>query len=194
MNYLAHLALSGNNESLIIGNFIGDSMQGIPLNSFDHEIQKGIKLHRFIDHFTDHHPSFIAAKRIFSSSYDKYSGVLIDIFFDHFLAIHFNVYFEINLQSFADHCYRIIQKKHDILPERAKAFFDYMISHNILFEYKELNSIKFVLDGLYHRIKGVVPIYESFELFKEKYQEIENLFLYFFPELKKESEQFILNL
>ncbi|MFN6039651.1 MAG: ACP phosphodiesterase, partial [Bacteroidota bacterium] len=151
MNYLAHLALSGNNEGVIIGNFIGDSLKGVKIENYSEEIKKGIKLHRFIDDFTDHHAIFIETKKIFSPIYDKYSAVLVDIFFDHFLATNFNLYHEVDLQKFSFNCYDLILKYYEILPEDAKRFYHYMKKYNILYEYKNLDSLKFVLEGLHER-------------------------------------------
>ena len=62
MNYLAHLYLSSGNKDLMIGNFIADHVKGNAINNFSDEIISGIKLHRLIDDFTDHHP--IVEKRV----------------------------------------------------------------------------------------------------------------------------------
>ena len=193
MNYLAHLCLSGNNEGVIIGNFIGDSLKGIKSTTYSKEIQRGIQLHRFIDHYTDHHSDFLTSKRIFSGQFDKYSGVLIDIFFDHFLAINFKFYFNTDLQHFADKCYSIILKNIEIIPPRAKDFYYYMVKNNILFEYKNPESIKMVLNGITHRINFLFPLNQSYDIFLKHYEEIGNHFNSFFPDLKIETEKCLSN-
>ncbi|MFN5459497.1 MAG: ACP phosphodiesterase, partial [Bacteroidota bacterium] len=165
MNYLAHLALSGKNEEIIIGNYIGDSLKGIQIENFPIQIQKGIKLHRLIDVFTDRHPEFLSAKRIFTPDFHKFSGVLVDIFFDHFLAVNFNKFHSIELQLFASECYDVIQKNYSLLPDNAKRFYHYMVDKNILFEYKNTNSIKMVLEGIYHRINFLIPVVDSHQVF-----------------------------
>ena len=90
MNYLAHSYLSFQQPDLIIGNFIADSIQGNRFEGLTDGIIKGISLHRKIDVFTDSHPIFLTSKHRFSKDFDKYSGVLMDIIYDHYLAKNFN--------------------------------------------------------------------------------------------------------
>lgn len=71
MNYLAHFALSGTEEEIIVGNYIGDSLRGVNTKNFSERVQMGIKLHRFIDDYTDHHPVFILAKKCFSGEFEN---------------------------------------------------------------------------------------------------------------------------
>lgn len=92
MNYLAHLYLSGNDHQLMVGNFIGDAVKGSLYEQFPGRIREGILLHRQIDTYTDNHPKIRQAKSYFSKSYGKYSGVVVDVLFDHFLASNWNKY------------------------------------------------------------------------------------------------------
>ncbi|MBC7862821.1 MAG: DUF479 domain-containing protein [Bacteroidia bacterium] len=190
MNYLAHLALSGNNEETMIGNYMGDSLRGIDIHTFSTGIQNGIKLHRFIDDFTDHHPVFISAKKYFTKKFDKYSGTLVDVCFDHFLAKNFSHFYSEDLKNFAQRNYAEIGKNYSILPDKAKGFYNYMTEHNILYGYSEKENIKKVLQGLTYRIKRKVLLYEGYEIFIDKYNDLEKLFLEFYPLLKTGSEKF----
>jgi acyl carrier protein phosphodiesterase len=193
MNYLAHLSLSGNDGQIMAGNFIGDSMRGIDLHSFPPHIQKGIHLHRFIDDFTDHHQEFIKAKKYFSVEFDKYrySGALVDIFFDHFLATHFSRYFKGDLQEFAYHCYTILGQHYFIFPEKAKHFFQYMVQNNILFNYSRTEGIEKVLEGMTYRINEKALLFNAFPIFLSHYRELEKHFENFFPELMHACADFL---
>ena len=71
MNYLAHLVLSGKNEEVLFGNFIADAVKGKSYLTWSKNIQKGILLHRFIDHYTDTNPHYFAGKRRFYEKFPK---------------------------------------------------------------------------------------------------------------------------
>ena len=75
MNYLGHIFLSGEDEQLLVGNFIGDYVKGTQYQHYPHKMQKGIILHRSIDHYTDQNPHWIAIKRLLSPIYKRYAGV-----------------------------------------------------------------------------------------------------------------------
>ena len=96
MNYLAHALFSNNEPNLLIGNFIADHLRGNDFTNYPTEIINGIYLHRKIDTFTDNHESFKASKRVFYDGYARYSGILIDIYSDHFLAKNFERYSELS--------------------------------------------------------------------------------------------------
>ena len=80
MNYLAHAFLSNNDSNLLIGNFIADHLRGNDFKNYSPQIIEGIHLHRKIDSFTDSHLNFKASKRLFYIGYERYSGILIDIY------------------------------------------------------------------------------------------------------------------
>ena len=97
MNFLAHLYLSGDNEDLIIGNFIADMVKGRQIENFQEEVVKGIELHRKIDYFTDNHAIVDQSKRRLRNKYRLYSGVIVDMFYDHYLAANWSEYSRIPL-------------------------------------------------------------------------------------------------
>ena len=87
MNFLAHIYLSGDDPNIQLGNFIGDFVKGRNLvEQFGHEIAKGIELHRAIDEFTDKHPIVKLSKVRLREKYRHYAPVIVDIFYDHYLA------------------------------------------------------------------------------------------------------------
>ena len=153
MNFLSHLHLSGDSEGLIIGNYIADSVKGSAYNMFSNEIQKGILLHRKIDTFTDNHPTVEQSKKRLREKYKKYSSVIVDIYYDHYLAINWKDYSTVDLQNFSNNIYKIVERHHDILPEKSKRFTHYMMQYNILCAYSTLDGIERVLKGIAHRSK-----------------------------------------
>ena len=111
MNFLAHIYLSGSNDNIAIGNFISDSIRGNKYKTFPKEIQKGILLHREIDTFTDAHPIFRQSTKRLHKNYSHYSGVIVDIFYDHYLAKNWSKYSDIPLEEYTIHFYEILQAK-----------------------------------------------------------------------------------
>ena len=184
MNYLAHSYLSYQKTDLIIGNFIADSIRGNQFDGLSDGIIEGIRLHRKIDTFTDAHPIYLTSKHRFSKDFDKYSGVLMDIIYDHYLAKNFELYSPLSLQQHAGWIYDVLKNNHDILPELAKRFYGYMTERNILFNYSSLNGIETVLTHLSNRIRNRFELQLAIPILKANYQEIEEEFTIFFDDLQ----------
>jgi acyl carrier protein phosphodiesterase len=193
MNFLAHLYLSDNNKNIMIGNFIADHIKGNQFKHYHEEIQKGIFLHREIDTFTDAHEIVRKSKRRLHERYRHYDGVIIDIFYDHFLAKNWNLYSTIPLQIFAGNVYEILQENSEILPTNSINFIKYMIEHNILYNYQFENGIEIVLKGMNQRTKGKSQMDLAIEDLKIFHQDFENDFLIFFEDLKNHSKKFLKN-
>ena len=185
MNFLAHIYLSGNNNNIAIGNFISDSIRGNKYKAFPKEIQKGILLHREIDTFTDAHPIFRQSTKRLHKNYSHYSGVIVDIFYDHYLAKNWSKYSDIPLKDYTAHFYKILKEKHDILPLKVQRLMPYMISGNWLLSYANIEGIKKVLEGMNNRTKYVSKMNLAVNDLKEYYTEFEVEFTLFFDELIK---------
>jgi acyl carrier protein phosphodiesterase len=182
MNYLAHAFLSKNDEDLLIGNFIADHVRGNDFKAYPKKIVEGIRLHRKIDAFTDAHPEFKKSKRIFYPGFEKYSGILVDIYFDYFLAKDFSVYSASSLEVFSKNVYNVYSSHNHILPKSSSGFLEYVIKNNIYTSYSQLQGIEKVLFHLSHRIKHNINLDESIGLFKENEPELQANFRLFFTE------------
>ena len=121
MNYLSHLFLAEDTEESKIGNLLGDFVKGRLNDDFSPEIINGIKTHRKIDLFTDSHETVRQTKKLISPERRKYSGVLIDIFFDHFLTLQWQIYSDKDFDLFIEDTYKILLKYQDIYPFKGKA-------------------------------------------------------------------------
>lgn len=185
MNFLSHIYLSGDSEGLIIGNFIADSVKGSAFNLFSPEIKKGILLHRKIDSFTDSHPIVEQSKQRLREKYKKYSGVIVDIYYDHHLATNWSLYSDVELQQFTEKIYTIVKNNHAILPEKSAQFTRYMLQHDILFAYSKLEGIEQVLYGMSRRASFQSNMEYAIHDLKEHYTMFENEFKLFFPELQQ---------
>ncbi len=189
MNFLAHLYLSENNTNIMIGNFIADHIKGNKFDHFSLEIQQGIFLHREIDTFTDAHPIVRKSKRRLHERYGHYDGVIIDIFYDHFLAKNWDVYSEIPLDVYTQSVYQLFDKESDNLPKKSQEFIKYMIQYNILYHYQSLEGIKQVLNGMNHRTKGRSKMNLAIEDLENLHKELEEDFTLFFEDLRNFSEK-----
>ncbi len=190
MNYLAHAFLSFNNEHITIGNFIADHIRPADAEKLPPEIKKGVLLHRRIDHFTDTHPLFIKSKRHFYNGFERYSGVLVDIYYDHILAKNFNKFSDVSLDAFAKNIYAVLQKNKVYLPESSIGFLNYVVQRNTFYEYSKIEGIELVLKHLSYRIDHGVFLNESVPLFLKNEKAIEQEFFEFMDDLIKDVKAF----
>ncbi|MBN2805175.1 MAG: DUF479 domain-containing protein [Prolixibacteraceae bacterium] len=145
MNYLGHIFLSGMNEPLLVGNFIGDYVKGRQFEHYPDEIKQGILLHRVIDEFTDHHPNWMAIRELIRPAYHRHAGVVADLFLDHYLARSWDLYSPIRLQWHAKWVYAVLLKYYEFLPERVKGFLPFLIQHRRLQSYADVSGIEISL-------------------------------------------------
>jgi acyl carrier protein phosphodiesterase len=191
MNFLAHLYLSGDNTHLMVGNFIGDFIKGrSALEKFEAAIIKGVELHRAIDAFTDIHPVVTQSKNRLRPKYRHYSGVIVDVFYDHFLAKNWNVYHPDPLPDFAEQAYKIIGSFDSILPTEVKQMLPYMVTGNWLVNYSRVEGIHRALSGMASRTPYLSKMDEAVGDLEKNYQDFKDEFDLFFPELSEYCEEF----
>lgn len=184
MNFLAHLILSGDNEDLRVGNFIGDFVKGSKLDSYPADIRKGILLHRAIDAYTDSHETVHVSKRRIRAKYGHYAPVIVDLYYDHLLAKNWNQFFSSDLKSYTLDFYRAIKKYSPILPDQVKLMLTYMEADNWLYNYGSLEGISQALAGMARRAKFDSHMEEAAKTLRENYEAFEGDFLLFFPQLQ----------
>jgi len=189
MNFLAHLYLSQNNTNIMIGNFIADHIRGNNYEGFSKKIQQGIHLHREIDTFTDAHSIVRKSKRRLHERYRHYDGVIIDIFYDYFLAKNWDNYSAIPLDIYTDTINNLFAKISSELPIKSQQFIKYMIEYNILFNYQFEDGIEKVLNGMNYRTKGKSQMNLAIEDLKNLTKEFEEDFTVFFEDLRNFSNQ-----
>ncbi|MEL7241209.1 MAG: ACP phosphodiesterase [Cyanobacteria bacterium J06573_2] len=184
MNYLAHLFLSDGTPESLIGNLLGDFVKGSVENVYSPGIIKGIHLHRKIDSFTDSHPIFRSSKRLIGIDRRRFSGIMIDVFYDHFLAKNWSNYSSIPLADFTNNVYQeVLQDNKKILPDRLKNIIPDMIAHDWLASYKQFSAIDRAINGLSRRIKRKNNLFGGVEELFFNYQQLQTDFSMFFPEL-----------
>ncbi|MFV8376184.1 ACP phosphodiesterase [Flavobacterium sp. LB1P62] len=183
MNFLAHIYLSGDNDLIKIGNFMADGIRGKHFESYPLEIQKGIILHRAIDTFTDAHPIFRSSTKKLHEKYHHYAGVIVDVFYDHFLAKNWSTYSDEKLEEYVARFYQSLQKNTATLSERTKEIMPYMIEHNWLVSYQTVEGINRILTQMDHRTKNESKMRFATNELSLFYPEFEKEFTNFFQEL-----------
>ncbi|WP_397363075.1 ACP phosphodiesterase [Olleya sp. R77988] len=183
MNFLAHIYLSGNNKNITIGNFIADGIKGNKYDHFEKDIQTGILLHLQIDTFTDAHPIFRKSTKRLHENYGHYSGIIVDILYDHYLARNWSKYSDIPLADYIDNFYDTLEDNFEILPYRIQKMMPHMLADNWLLSYASIEGIAKVLEGMNRRTKNRSKMNLAVNELEEFYKEFENEFTSFFDEL-----------
>lgn len=185
MNYLAHAYLSFNQPEILVGNLISDFVKGRKKFDYTPGIQKGIALHRGIDHFTDTHEVTREAKEIFRPHYRLYAGAFTDVVYDHFLATDKNEFSAESLLQFSLTVYETVTPFVPLLPEKFRQMFPYMQQQNWLNNYQYNQAIGRSLAGVVRRSAYLTESATAFQLFEMHYGHLQDCYRRFFPELKK---------
>ncbi|MFN8347160.1 MAG: ACP phosphodiesterase [Spirosomataceae bacterium] len=195
MNYLAHFYLSFEQEALIVGNLLGDFARGRldhPRNArYNEAIKQGILLHRQIDSFTDTHPAGLACRQALPTRFGKYRGVVMDMYFDYFLAKHFADFHTQPLKEFTEHIYTVLAKYRPVLPAEALPLVDSMTRYDWLYHYQFPEGMHRSFNGMSQRfpfLKGIETAGD--ELFRNEVV-YEGYFRAFFPNLISCCEDFL---
>ena len=183
MNFLAHIYLSGDSNAVTIGNFIADGIRGKDYKNYPTDIQKGILLHREIDTFTDAHKTVRQSTKRLHKNYGHYSGVIVDILYDHFLAKNWANYSDIPLEKYVNDFYYVLEDHFEILPLRIQRMMPYMISGNWLLSYASIDGIAKVLAGMNRRTNNRSKMNLAVKELETYYEEFQNEFTLFFDEL-----------
>lgn len=190
MNYLAHIFLSGSDKKMQLGNFFADAVKGSSYNDYPEGIANGILLHRAIDTYTDNHPAVRETIQSMRPYFGRYSGVLLDIYFDYLLASRFSQFSDMPLRQYARGFYFTLIRNRRFLPDRFKRFMWHFILTNRLTKYATTKGIRQSLEIMVsvHRITISAP--EAIDYLKEHEEELFTMFLPFFTELQLYCEEY----
>ncbi len=189
MNFLAHIFLSDGFGDVMIGNVLGDFVKGSNFEKYNNEIVLGIQLHREIDMFTDRHPVVKQSKARLWDKYRHYSSVIMDMYYDHFLAKDWGHYSNMTLEKFTKLSYKALLSKEKILPPKANHMIVQMSKDNWLLNYAKIEGMQRALTGMSKRTKfnskmeqAVGDLQSDYRLYNEEFHE-------FFPFLRKHTRE-----
>lgn len=183
MNFLAHLYLAGNKPECIIGNFIADHVKGHSIELYSEGIKQGIRFHRSVDHFTDINPVVVETVKLLRPHFRKYSGVVLDMYYDHFLAANWSTWSSESLDSFTARMFKTLNASFAQLPPRSQYILPVMVQGNWLLNYRNFEGLHSALSGISQRTSFYSNLEYAVEHLKLHYNTYQESFQSFFPEL-----------
>ena len=185
MNFLAHIYLSGDSREILIGNFIGDYVKGKNITGYPDEVKQGIMLHRMIDSFTDSHSITRSSKKIIAEKYGLYAGIVVDIYYDHFLSANWDLYSEMPLREYIHDRYSLLDSGFSIFPAGVKSWFPYFIKSNWLETYIHFEGLNMVFKRMSYRTS--LPDHSDYAVnqLKENYDFLKENFIDFFADMRE---------
>ena len=195
LNFLAHTYLSGNDEDLKIGNFLGDFVKGrlnkLSKAQYSEGIIKGMALHREIDFFTDSHSVVRRSIDRLQPKYHKFSGIVVDMFYDHILANNFTQYSAVSLEEYSQNFYDLLEKRKKDIPNAMERMIESMVKRNWFVSYRKYEGIEWALQGISKRLSFQSGIENATEDLKQDYLLYEADFNVFFPQLVNHCQEFV---
>jgi len=171
MNFLGHFYLSKNDTGLILGNYIADFVKGKNYTKYPEHISRGIMMHRHIDTFTDSHAMVKQGRKRIFEKYRHFAGIIIDMYYDHFLATCWNDYSEKPLPDYSAFIYSVIEENLHLLPPQSQYMFTYMKKGNWLMRYATTEGLEKSLRGMAGRISHPSKLEEARAELVEYYEE-----------------------
>jgi len=194
MNYLAHIHIADYCSSDIAGNLLGDFVKGDPAGKFPAQIVQGIKLHRFVDSYTDQHPLMKQAKHCFPPELRRFAPIALDVFWDHCLASNWQSYHlqpaGESLQQFCRRMQQQCDNPIDNLPKRYLRVTESMWRDEWLLSYTEMDNIRFALTRISQRSARIAPVAECYGTLESHYSQLNALFADLYPDLLKQAVNF----
>jgi acyl carrier protein phosphodiesterase len=183
MNYLAHFLCSPVSPDFLLGSAIADLVKGWVDGKFPAGVVEGIRHHRRIDSFTDRHESFLASRRLISAQRRRYAGVIVDVVFDHFLALDWDRYAAVGLDEFVERVYEQLGRHEAPLPEEARMVIGKMIREDWLRSYRTVEGLDRTFRRMSARLWWENPLGAAVEELEANAAALRRHFHDFFPEL-----------
>lgn len=190
MNFLAHSYLSFSEEQLV-GNMIADFVKNRDVARLPESIQKGIKLHRAIDTFTDAHPLIHEAKAPFRPLVRLYSGAFVDVAFDYFLANDTTENSQREWQEHSRRVYAVLRRYEEFLPEVFKKVLDKMQQDDWLYNYRNEWGIEYSFRNVVNKAQFLDKTTNVFPAFLANKDFLREKYEIFFPEIKSFAQDFV---
>lgn len=189
MNYLAHIHLSGADIAVAVGNFMGDGVKGRIKDGYPSGIRVGLHLHRFIDDFTDSHESNRPIIELLRPEFGRMSGIVSDMYYDHFLARGWSLFNRTSLDGHLDWFYDEAYGLIDYMPERQRRFFELSREGNWLSNYSNQAGIARALHGMSKRGEHTRVLEEAHGFLVDNMEELQRCFDHFYPQLQQAAKE-----
>lgn len=180
MNYLAHLYFSAPRPLAWSGSLMGDFFKGSDYSGLPDDLVHHLKLHRRLDTFTLSSPPFQKSRQRLNPVFGHGRSILVDVFYDHFLACRWESYSDLSLTDFAREVYAGLVDCHQYLPRRLQEQLPRMIEADWLSSYRRAEVVERVLLRLEQRLKHKIPLasgYRQLALHRDTLEEDFDLFM-----------------
>lgn len=188
MNYLAHVFLSHSSDDAVVGAMLGDFVKGRVDGHWSPAVRAAILLHRAVDGFTDAHALTAASRALVSAKRRRFAGILIDIFWDHFLARQWSRFHATPLTEFTRGVYAVLWPRRGEFPPRLQRILPSMMRDDWLASYADSAAVDAALKGMTRRFRNptrAAPLADGVLDLQQNYVELEGNFLDFVPELRR---------
>ena len=187
MNFLAHLCLANGDSGLMLGGLFGDFIRGRwALREFPQEVRQGIVLHRYIDKHTDSSAEVKALRPLFPREFRRYSGIIIDLAYDHELAMNWWRYMPGSVERFDLEVRDLLHENATLLPPGLVTFMRYADRHGLFSGYRGLDMTLYALAGLGTRLKRPNPLHRVAEIWPQLAPQFKLSFRQFFPKIQSD--------
>jgi len=183
MNYLAHLYLAQPNPDSYYGNLLGDFGGKKLAKLLPTPIKLALDNHYLVDKFTDSHTEIKHAKLLFSNKRKRFSGIALDVLFDHFLIKNWHQFSNQDFNYFKHDCYNKLQKNLPIMPSNMQHVISRITQDDWFKSYETAEGIGIALDNIAKRIRFNNEFSGAIEDINKHYDELNQVFLRFFPQL-----------
>ncbi|GLS90614.1 ACP phosphodiesterase [Psychromonas marina] len=187
MNYLAHLHIAEHTQTSFLGNFLGDFVKGNPDGQFNHNVVKGIRLHRFVDSYTDSHRLIKSVKPLFDKALRRFSPIALDMFWDHCLAKHWLDFYGKPLAEFSAQAQVVIANEKselvDPLPQQFEKVSQLVWQGDWFEHYRDIQNIDFALQRIASRRPRMAPLAGTFVTLSQHYEQLSDTFFELYPDL-----------
>ena len=183
MNFLAHFHLAWPDGGLIAGGLEGDYYKGPLRGDLHPAIERGVKLHRNIDAYTDSHPAIVELRSAFPGSLRRYAGILIDIAFDHYLTRHWSRYNTLPLDEFTRSVYRVLGEHEALLSTGSQKMAERLVNYDVLNRYHDWGAVAATASRVGERFRRGNPLLAVHGELQPLREQLESTFLCFYPQL-----------
>ena len=187
MNFLAHLCLANGNSGLMMGGLIGDFVRGWrAVRAYPEPIRQGIVLHRYIDKMTDRSPVVKHLRPQFSREFRRYAGIVIDLAFDHELAVNWWRYMPGSVERFDVKVRDLLSANAEWVPDKLTRFMSYAFQHGLFSAYRQEAVALQALAGIGTRLSRPNPLHRVDEIWPAMAPQFKLAFRQFFPQIQSE--------
>ncbi len=188
VNFLAHVYFAKGDSARIAGQLLGDFVRGPRLEQFPAEIATAIRTHRAIDSYTDRHALNREARDLFEPPLRRYAGIVVDVVYDHFLALGWADYCETSLDDYAEQVDAALIEHSAVLPEPLRRFAAFMQRESLLPGNLNRAQIDLTLERIATRSPRMKPLASAPAVLWQHEERLHDLFREFFPQLQNHVE------